>query len=50
MSEADSFSNLAGPLGLYVHVPFCEAKCRYCDFASWVDVHGQESRWIAALA
>jgi oxygen-independent coproporphyrinogen-3 oxidase len=23
----------AGPLGLYVHVPFCEAKCTYCHFA-----------------
>ena len=21
------------PLGLYVHVPFCEAKCTYCHFA-----------------
>jgi oxygen-independent coproporphyrinogen-3 oxidase len=23
----------SGPLGLYVHVPFCEAKCTYCHFA-----------------
>ena len=21
-------------LGLYLHIPFCEAKCRYCDFYS----------------
>lgn len=20
---------------LYLHIPFCRAKCRYCDFASW---------------
>jgi oxygen-independent coproporphyrinogen-3 oxidase len=23
----------ASPVGLYVHVPFCEAKCSYCHFA-----------------
>ncbi len=24
---------MSEPLGLYVHVPFCEAKCTYCHFA-----------------
>ena len=22
------------PLGIYVHIPFCESKCAYCDFLS----------------
>jgi oxygen-independent coproporphyrinogen-3 oxidase len=23
------------PIGLYLHIPFCEAKCGYCDFNSY---------------
>lgn len=23
------------PGALYLHIPFCRAKCAYCDFASW---------------
>ncbi len=25
------------PLGIYIHVPFCRSKCRYCDFYSLTD-------------
>ena len=25
---------LTKPLGLYIHIPFCEKKCNYCDFYS----------------
>jgi oxygen-independent coproporphyrinogen-3 oxidase len=24
------------PLGIYIHIPFCESKCSYCNFASGV--------------
>jgi oxygen-independent coproporphyrinogen-3 oxidase len=24
-----------GPIGLYLHIPFCTAKCGYCDFNSY---------------
>ncbi len=27
---------------LYLHIPFCRSKCRYCDFASWA---GGETRF-----
>jgi len=23
--------------GVYVHIPFCAARCDYCDFATWTD-------------
>ncbi len=25
------------PFGVYVHIPFCAARCDYCDFATWTD-------------
>ena len=25
------------PFGIYVHIPFCAARCDYCDFATWTD-------------
>ncbi|MBW2524262.1 MAG: radical SAM family heme chaperone HemW [Deltaproteobacteria bacterium] len=35
--------------GLYVHVPLCRSKCRYCGFFS-VARTDLEPRWLAALA
>jgi oxygen-independent coproporphyrinogen-3 oxidase len=34
--------------GLYIHVPFCRGKCRYCDFASGTDL-ALVPEWLAAL-
>ena len=31
-------------LGLYVHIPFCVSKCKYCDFASFARVDSQKRR------
>ncbi len=38
-----------GGFGLYVHWPFCLAKCPYCDFNSHVAVGIDEARWRDAF-
>src|SRR6201985_1390129 len=35
--------------GIYVHWPFCAAKCPYCDFNSHVRTQIDESGWIDAI-
>lgn len=34
--------------GLYVHWPFCQAKCPYCDFNSHVALKIDHSAWVSA--
>ncbi len=38
----------AGGFGLYLHWPYCESKCPYCDFNSHVAREIDQSRWKAA--
>jgi putative oxygen-independent coproporphyrinogen III oxidase len=39
----------AGGFGVYVHWPFCAAKCPYCDFNSHVRTSIDTDRWRRAL-
>ena len=37
-------------LELYVHIPFCERKCEYCDFLSFSADDGEKRAYVAQLA
>lgn len=41
--------NATPPLAVYVHWPFCKAKCPYCDFNSHVRAGVDAARWERAL-
>ena len=36
-------------LALYVHIPFCQAKCPYCDFNSYAGLEAVMAPYVDAL-
>ena len=37
------------PLSVYIHIPFCVQKCKYCDFLSAPSTQENRKQYIAAL-
>jgi oxygen-independent coproporphyrinogen III oxidase len=36
-------------LSIYIHIPYCEAQCIYCDFNTYVGREGQFAAYVDAL-
>lgn len=45
-----STSHFKRMTGLYIHIPFCQARCHYCDFATYAGLNDRIPRYLAALA
>jgi oxygen-independent coproporphyrinogen-3 oxidase len=36
-------------IGVYIHIPFCKSKCKYCDFASYPSQFKNREKYFEAL-
>ena len=44
------YENYENQLSLYVHWPYCETKCPYCDFNSHVNENININNWIKSFS
>ena len=36
-------------LGLYIHIPFCDRICNYCDFTAFQGANSKIKEYVEAL-
>lgn len=44
------YNNNFNEVGLYIHIPFCKEKCKYCDFVSYSRKENFMKEYIKALS
>ncbi|MCA1557397.1 MAG: radical SAM family heme chaperone HemW, partial [Acidobacteria bacterium] len=49
-SRAIIWLSKMSPAGIYIHIPFCRARCSYCDFATGTYSGPLAERYVRALA
>ena len=42
--------SMAQGIGLYIHIPFCQTKCPYCDFNTYAGLERLMPSYLEALA
>jgi len=49
MPDLEHLGGVCCPFALYLHIPYCQAKCPYCDFNSYAAARWPETAYVDAL-